>query len=63
MKNTLIEKAKEVMKSDFMQYPDYDPEIEITLHDAIVILIAENFEHDQEFNSAELFDFITEKIK
>ena len=42
MKEKLIAIAHNICKTRFMDYPDYDRDIELGLADAITILISEN---------------------
>jgi|TARA_R110000803_G_scaffold112660_5_gene181042 hypothetical protein len=63
MKEKLIAIAHNICKTRFMDYPDYDRDIELGLADAITILISENISHDEDFDTAELYDFINQKLK
>jgi len=60
IENLIIEKAKEMMKADFMQYPDYDESIPFTLLDAITVIIAQ---HVNDVDTCEIYDFLTSKLK
>jgi hypothetical protein len=62
MEEKLIALAHSICKAKFMDYPDYDEDIELGLADALTILVQENVGHDEDIESAELYDFITEKI-
>jgi hypothetical protein len=63
MKNKLIALATEIAKSDFAT--DYDDSIELTIADAITILIMENISHNDEIfmdcDSSEVYDFISKQ--
>ena len=59
MKQKLIALAHEICKTRFMDYPDYDEDIELTLSDALTILVMENISHDEDIDSAEVYDFIS----
>ena len=58
----LIAKAHQICKLGFMDYPDYDEDIELTLADALTVIAFEQVSHDEELTSADLFDFFTEKL-
>jgi hypothetical protein len=58
MKEQIIALAHEVCKSNFMEYPDYDSDIKLSLADALTILVMENVPHDSDIESHELYDFI-----
>jgi len=60
MENLIIEKAKEMIKSDFMQYSDYDETIELTLLDAIIVLLSQ---HIDDIDTCEILNFLTTKFK
>ena len=45
-----------------MDYPDYDEDIELGLADALTIMVQENVSNDEEINSEELYDFLSEKL-
>jgi hypothetical protein len=60
MENIIINKAIELMKSDFMQYPDYDDTIELTLLDAITVLLSQ---HIDDIDTCEIYDFLATKLK
>jgi hypothetical protein len=62
MEKKLIELAHEICKAKFMDYPDYDEDIELGLADALTILVQENVGHDEDIESAELYDFIDGKL-
>ena len=62
MKDKLIELARSICKSNFMDYPDYDEDIELNLVDSITILINENVPHDEDIDTAELYDFINQEM-
>jgi len=63
MKNKLIALAHSICKAKFMDYPDYDEDIELGLADALTILVQENVGHDEDIESAELFDFFEKSLK
>lgn len=56
----IIEKAKQLIKEDFMQYPFYDEDELFTINDAITFFVARELD---EVESSEVFDFITSKLK
>jgi len=60
MENLIIEKAIEIIKSDFMQYPDYDESIPFTFLDAITAILAQTIE---DVNTCEIYDFLQSKFK
>ena len=63
MEEKLIKLAHDICKRKFMDYPDYDKDIELNLADALTILVQENVAHDNEdIESAELYDFISDKL-
>lgn len=54
----IIEKANEICKSDFMQYPDYDADEPITdLPTALVITLTDN-SVDEEVDTDAIYDFL-----
>jgi hypothetical protein len=59
IEGTIIDKAREIMKNDFMQYPDYDPSIPTYLCDALTILISQHLEEE---STNEIYDFLETKI-
>jgi len=63
MKEKLIALAHSICKARFMDYPDYDEDIELGLADALTILVQENVGHDEDIESAELFDFFENNLK
>ncbi len=58
MEQKLIALAHEICKASFMDYPDYDPDIELSLSDALTILVMENVPNDSDIESDKLYDFI-----
>lgn len=54
----IINKAMKIASSDFMQYPDYDENVPLTLADAITIIITHDEEHDSEMESDKVFDLV-----
>lgn len=60
MENLIIEKAKEMIKSDFMQYPDYDESISFTFLDAMTVILAQTIE---DIDTCEIYDFLQSKFK
>ena len=60
MEELIIIKAREICKTDFMQYPDYDPDIEMSLGDAITVMVSQFVD---EVDTCEIYDFITEKLE
>lgn len=63
MEKLIIEKARKICKADFMQYPDYDEDIELSLADALTIIVTHDEEHDTEMESDKVYDFIDSKLK
>lgn len=59
MEKLIINKAIDLIKSDFMQYPDYDETIEMSLLDAITVLLSQ---HIDDIDTCEIYDFLTTKI-
>jgi hypothetical protein len=54
---TIIKKANDICKSDFMQYPDYDADEPITdLPSALTIILTHD--SDDETPSDEVYDFL-----
>ncbi len=62
MKEQIIALAHQVCKANRMDYPDYDPENDLSLADALTILIMENVPNDSDIESDELYIFITNKF-
>ncbi len=62
MKHKLIELARKICKENFMNYPDYDENIQLNLSDALTIIIQESVGHNDDIESAELYDFINKEI-
>ena len=60
MEELIIEKAKEMIKADFMQYPDYDESIPFTFLDAMTAILAQTIE---DIDTCEIFDFLQSKFK
>lgn len=60
MEKKLIALAHNICKVSFMDYPDYDEDVELTLSDALTILVMENVGHDEDIDSAEVFDLMDE---
>jgi hypothetical protein len=46
-----------------MDYPDYDPDIELSLADALTVLVLENVPNDSDIESDKLYDFISNLTK
>lgn len=63
MEEDLINLAHEVCRKSFMNYPDYDPEIEIDIVDALTVLVTENIPHDSKIESDKVYDFLETLIK
>lgn len=63
MENVIIEKAKEICRVGFMDYPDYDESIPMSLGDALTILVFEHFDHDTDVDVNELYEFISNKVE
>ncbi len=62
MKQKLIALAHEICKTRFMDYPDYDEDIELTLSDALTILVMENVGHDEDIDPSEVYDLISKTV-
>ena len=63
MEKKLIELAHKVCRGSFMDYPDYDPDIELSLADALTILVLENVGNDDDdIESSEVYDLINTRI-
>jgi hypothetical protein len=60
MEELIIAKAIEFCKADFMQYPDFDDTIPLSLADAITIFLSQELE---EIPTEEIYDFIDNKLK
>jgi hypothetical protein len=56
MKDLIIQKALEVVRTDFMQYPDFDEELEFTFNDALTVLLSQYID---EVDSSEIYDFVS----
>ena len=56
----IIEKAREIVENDFMQYTDYNDNDEITLTVALTIILNE---HLTDLDSSYIYDFLNAKIK
>ena len=54
----IINKAMNIASSDFMQFPDYDENVPLTLADAITIIITHDEDHDTEMESDKVFDLV-----
>ena len=63
MEKKLIDLARSICKAKFMDYPDYDEDIEMGLADALTILVSENVPHDNDIESNILYDFIEDSLK
>lgn len=63
MKKQIIKLAHEVCKTNFMEYPDYDPNIELSLADALTIIVMETVPHNSDIESVELYDFISSQLE
>jgi hypothetical protein len=55
----IIQKARQLMKNDFMQFPDYDPHVRTYLADALMILLTEQLE---EIPQDKVYDFFDAKL-
>jgi len=59
----IIDQANLLCKNAFMDFPDYDPENPFTnLADALTVFIFDAFQ-DNDIDSAEIYDFINERLK
>lgn len=63
MKAQIIALAHEICRTSFMDYPDYDPDIELSLADALTVLVLENVPNDSDIESDKLYDFISNLTK
>jgi hypothetical protein len=61
IKKLLIKKATELAKNDFAN--NYDPSCKLTLIDSLCYLISEQLTDFDNLNSAELYDFLVDKLK
>ena len=59
----IIDKAVNICKTDFMQYPDFDEDIELTLIDAITVIITHDEDHDTEIESDKVYNFLCNKFE
>jgi len=59
----IINKAMNICKTDFMQYPDYDESTPLTLADALAIIVTHDEEHDTKLEHGEVFDLIDNAIE
>lgn len=62
MEQKLIALAHEICRTSFMDYPDYDPDIELSLADAITILVMENVPNDLDIESSQVYDLINKTV-
>jgi hypothetical protein len=58
----IIDKATKICKSDFMQYPDFDEDVELNLADALTIIVTHDEPHDTDLMSDEVHDFLTNEL-
>ena len=59
----IITQAHHTCKTGFMDWPDYDPEIEMGLVDALTVLAIEELPHDSELDHSDVYDWIDSIIK
>ena len=59
MEEIIIAKALEIIKADFMAYPDFDDTVEFDFKDAVTIILSE---HLPDIDTCEIYDFLCEKI-
>lgn len=62
MEKEIIALAHRICKQSFMDYPDYDPNMELSLADAMTIIVMENVGHDEDIESDKLYDFFSQKL-
>lgn len=55
MEQLIINKALEIIKTDFMQYPDFDDTIDFTLLDAITVILSQ---YVDDVDTCEIYDFV-----
>lgn len=55
----IIQKALELIKADFMSYPDFDDTVEFGFKDAVTILLSEHF---PDTDTCIIYDFLCTKI-
>lgn len=60
MEELIIAKALEIVKSDFMQFPDFDETLEFTIKDGLTILIGT---HLVDEGSHDIYDYLNSLIK
>lgn len=58
----IIDKAIKICKADFMQYPDFDEDIELSLADALTIIVTHDEDHDTKMESDKVYDFIDSRL-
>lgn len=63
MKTKLIELANKTASTNFMSYPDYDKECPMTtLPEALAFFVGEALSHDEDIDSAEVYDFLAQEL-
>jgi hypothetical protein len=63
MEDKIIELAKRLATINFMGYPDFDVDQEMTLEEAITVIIMEtDDELAYELESDKVYDFLTSKL-
>lgn len=63
MEDKIIELAKRLAEQNFMDYPEFDTDQEITLEEALTVIIMETeSELVDELESHKVYDFITSKL-
>ena len=63
MKAKLIELANKTASTNFMSYPDYDKECPMTtLPEALAFFVGEALSHDEDIDSAEVYDFLAQEF-
>lgn len=58
----IINKALGIVKANFMDYPDFDEEVGLTLADALTVIVMDGEDHDTEMESDKVFDLIDNLI-
>lgn len=57
MEDLIIQKAIEIVKADFMQYPDFDESLEFSFKDALTVLISQHLEDEP---TDQIYDFVNQ---
>lgn len=62
MKDKLIKLAHDICIKNFMDYPDYDSDIEMDVADALTVIVGNASLSDGAFESSEFYDFIKDLL-